>query len=256
MTTIASQLTSLTIVYTTVYSDADQNKHHSSASLAFVWGIHRGSVNSPHKWPVTRKMLPFDDVIMCKTHHTCPELWFVTSLFHISIHQGYFIETRALIPEPPKQPWNIWVEISHESITYNHVYILRCKRSICQWHSHSSLTLNKQGSPLQLVYENPEVPEFSGPDRWLDIVRRAPYTVPEVFSGTCQILPLKPSYHTYSTASKVYHRNYIEGFLSVILTRFFEFAFPSLHLIRFWFTVSWTMAWLFQWQSDNSEGYR
>ena len=36
----------------------------SSASLAFVWGIHRGPVNSPHKWPVTRKMFPFDDVIM------------------------------------------------------------------------------------------------------------------------------------------------------------------------------------------------
>ena len=54
----------LTIVYTTVYSDADQSKHQSSASLAFVWGIHRGPVNSPHKWPVTRKMLPFDDVIM------------------------------------------------------------------------------------------------------------------------------------------------------------------------------------------------
>ena len=62
--TIASQITSLTIVYSTVYSDADQRKHQSSASLAFVWGIHRGPVNSPHKWPVTRKMFPFDDVIM------------------------------------------------------------------------------------------------------------------------------------------------------------------------------------------------
>ena len=40
-------------------------KNQSSASLAFVWGIHRGPVNSPHKWPVTRKMCPFDDVIMC-----------------------------------------------------------------------------------------------------------------------------------------------------------------------------------------------
>ena len=46
------------------YSDADQRKHQSSASLAFVWGIHRGPVNFPHKWPVTRKMFPFDDVIM------------------------------------------------------------------------------------------------------------------------------------------------------------------------------------------------
>ena len=64
MSAIASQITSLTIVYSIVYSDADQRKHQSSASLAFVQGIHRGPVNSPHKWPVTRKMLSFDDVIM------------------------------------------------------------------------------------------------------------------------------------------------------------------------------------------------
>ena len=42
MGAIASQITSPTIVYSTVYSDADQRKHHRSASLAFVWGIHRG----------------------------------------------------------------------------------------------------------------------------------------------------------------------------------------------------------------------
>ena len=58
MAMIASQITSLTIAYTIVYSDADQRKHQSSASLAFVWGIH------PHKWSVTRKMFPFDDVII------------------------------------------------------------------------------------------------------------------------------------------------------------------------------------------------
>ena len=67
MGAIVSLITSLTIVYSTVYSDADQRKHQSSASLAFVWGIHRGPVNSPHKWPVTRKMFPFDDVIMIST---------------------------------------------------------------------------------------------------------------------------------------------------------------------------------------------
>ena len=65
MGAISSQITSLMIVYSTVYSDPDQRKHQSSASLAFVWGIHRGPVNSPHKWPMTWKMLPFDDVIMC-----------------------------------------------------------------------------------------------------------------------------------------------------------------------------------------------
>ena len=64
MGAIASQITSLTIVYLTDYSGADKRKHESSASLAFVLGIHRGPVNSPHKWPVTRKMFPFDDVIM------------------------------------------------------------------------------------------------------------------------------------------------------------------------------------------------
>ena len=62
MDEIASQNTSLTIVYSTVYSDADQRKHQSSASLAFMRGIHRWPVNSPHKWSVTRKMFPFDDV--------------------------------------------------------------------------------------------------------------------------------------------------------------------------------------------------
>ena len=67
MGAMASQITSLTIVYSIVYSDADQRKHQSSASLAFVWRIHRWPVNSPHKWPVTRKMFPFDDLIMFGT---------------------------------------------------------------------------------------------------------------------------------------------------------------------------------------------
>ena len=47
-----------------VYSGVDQRKQQSSASLAFVREIHRGPVNFPQKWPVTRKMFPFDDVIM------------------------------------------------------------------------------------------------------------------------------------------------------------------------------------------------
>ena len=64
MNTIATQITSLTIVHLAVYSGSDQRKHQSSASLAFVRGIHHWPVNSPHKWPVTRKMFPFDDVIM------------------------------------------------------------------------------------------------------------------------------------------------------------------------------------------------
>ena len=64
MGAMASLIISLTIVYSTDYSDADQRKHQSSASLNFVRGIHRGPVNFPHKWPATRKMSPFDGVIM------------------------------------------------------------------------------------------------------------------------------------------------------------------------------------------------
>ena len=63
MGAMASQITSLIIVYLTVYSDADQRKQ-SYASRAFVRGIHRWPVNSPHKCPVARKMFPCDDVIM------------------------------------------------------------------------------------------------------------------------------------------------------------------------------------------------
>ena len=64
MGTTAFQITSLTIVYSTVYLGGDQRQYKSFASQAFVRGIHRWPVDSPHKWPVTRKMIPFDDVIM------------------------------------------------------------------------------------------------------------------------------------------------------------------------------------------------
>ena len=74
MGAMASQITRLTIVYwySTVYWGADQRKHQSFASLAFVRGIRRSPVNSPHKWTITRKMFPFDDVIML-IHDAC--LW-------------------------------------------------------------------------------------------------------------------------------------------------------------------------------------
>ena len=71
MGAMASQIPSLTIVYSTVYSWADQRKHESSASLAFVRGIHRWPVNSPHKAPVTRKTIPFDDVIIVSAGMWC-----------------------------------------------------------------------------------------------------------------------------------------------------------------------------------------
>ena len=62
MGTMASQITSLTIVYATTYSGTNQRKHQSSASLAFVQDIHRWLVSYLRKWPIMWKMFPFDDV--------------------------------------------------------------------------------------------------------------------------------------------------------------------------------------------------
>ena len=72
---MASQITSCTIVYSTSYQGADQRKHQSFASLAFVRGIHWSPVNSPHNGPVTRKMFPFDDVIMIWAKADLSSLW-------------------------------------------------------------------------------------------------------------------------------------------------------------------------------------
>ena len=84
---IGSQITNLTIVYSTVYSGTDQSKHQSWASLAFVWEIHRRPVNSPHKWPVTRKMFPFDDVFMSllMVSQCCVRSWFGQQAIEIGV---------------------------------------------------------------------------------------------------------------------------------------------------------------------------
>ena len=102
---ITSQITGLTIVYSIVYSEADQRTHQSSASLAFVRGIHRGPLKSPHKRPVTWEMFPFDDVIMeslMSIPYLTGQIWLMTTV----------LLTRA-------SHWNI----SPEPI-FNHVCII------------------------------------------------------------------------------------------------------------------------------------
>ena len=73
MTTIASQVTSLTVVYSIVYSDADERKHQSSASLAFVWGIHRTG-----EFPAQRASYA-ENVSIWWRHHEWPLLWQTTT---------------------------------------------------------------------------------------------------------------------------------------------------------------------------------
>ena len=67
MSLMAYLIISLTIVYPSINSVTDQRKHQSSATLAFGQGIHRWPVNFQHKWPVTREIFPFDNVIILPT---------------------------------------------------------------------------------------------------------------------------------------------------------------------------------------------
>ena len=108
MGAMVSQITSLTIVYSTVYSRADQRKHQSSASLAFVRGIHRGPGNSPHKWPVPWKMFPFDDVIMIKSN-LFKTMSFFTNLF----------TTDTQLLARARELWNVLGESRVSSISCN-----------------------------------------------------------------------------------------------------------------------------------------
>ena len=113
---IVSQITSLTIVCSTVYSDADQRKHQSSASLAFVRGIHRSPVNSPHKWPVARKMFPFDDVIMKSASYLH---WLIVEITFVQI-SGVCQHAQIVSESSDRRSmyvtkWSAWVVRRYES---------------------------------------------------------------------------------------------------------------------------------------------
>ena len=141
MSAVASQITSLTIVYSTVDSGAYHIKHQSSASRAFARGIHRWPVNSPHKGPGTWKMFPFDGVIMYWIHHKkealSTSLAFSDPLSKCSnAHFWYFFvdSLNKLLNNPsswdamaliwrhcnvlaPREEFNIWLAIPSVTIT-------------------------------------------------------------------------------------------------------------------------------------------
>ena len=79
MGAMTSQITSVSVIYSTDCLGGDQRMNQSSASLAFVRGIHWWPVNSPHKGPVTRKMFPFDDVTMYLPW--TPHIWPMSSTY-------------------------------------------------------------------------------------------------------------------------------------------------------------------------------
>ena len=106
MGAIASQITSLTIVYSTVYSDADQRKHQSSASLAFVWGILVGTGEFPAQMDSNA-----ENVSIWWRHHVYIESgpWMLPCLSIFDLLAVLFDE----IPTPTANPaafWSVWGE--------------------------------------------------------------------------------------------------------------------------------------------------
>ena len=131
MGVIASKITSLTIVYSTVYSGTDQIKHQCFASLAFVWGIHRWPVNSPHKWPVTREMFPFDDVIMNWWIH----LWVLAQLQSL-LNTQYLIYPQVMTGQ--RYYWATSINnkpdrVSHELLGSISLMCLACENYCCPY---------------------------------------------------------------------------------------------------------------------------
>ena len=134
MGAMASQIISLTMVYSTVYSDTDQRNHQSSASLAFVQGIHRGPVHSTHKWPVTRKMFPFDDVIMVWPH-------MVKYVTFGMVKQSWY----WLLVHQTKTPWlglSPWTSFDHWNCNFEYLIFLLVNGGYMNVSWHGNLILN------------------------------------------------------------------------------------------------------------------
>ena len=125
MSMVASQITSFTIVYSTIYSSTDERKHQRSVSLAFLRGIHRWPVNSPHKGPVTRKMFPFDDVIMFGGHQITVVLYGECQLVAIAgtiiLVPCQGVKSLRLISRLGSCRWNLRVSSTSSIISHHHI---------------------------------------------------------------------------------------------------------------------------------------
>ena len=73
------------------------NRLFRRRSLAFVRGIHRGPMNSPHKWSVTRQMFPFDDVIMFISGVILWSMFYVNQYIFCCIHYDIMLD-RVVLP--------------------------------------------------------------------------------------------------------------------------------------------------------------
>ena len=136
MTTMASQITSLTVVYSSVYSDADQRKHQSSASLAFVWRIHRDRWIPRIKGQLQGKRFHLMTSSWCfvacsVSNHCLTQWWRVVSLAIRKILQ-----------------WN------RKQSFYIFVYDLRCSSSFLMWEVSCSVICKSMRTD-QMINANP-----------------------------------------------------------------------------------------------------
>ena len=140
MTTMASQITSLTVVYSIVYSGADQRKHQSSASLAFVRGIHRSTGEFPVQRASNAENVSIDDVIMCITfckYHSHCFLYHIEAVEWMSVDMISFCmwyitqKTYGKNSIPNKLALD-WYNIS--VITYHSIYLYVPKPSEIMLH--------------------------------------------------------------------------------------------------------------------------
>ena len=171
MGAISSQITSLTIVYSTVYSDAEKRNHQSSASLAFVRGIHRGPVNSPHKWPVTRKMFPFGDVF----HEVSATLFKIGRPQISSVScRDLTIHVRIFAPAiPTSLRWQATLPFLTGCLFYQYNGVTN------YYHTPYFIDLINQGSVL--------VPDFDIPVPEQFVVSRRPWHLYVAGSGNIQL---------------------------------------------------------------------
>ena len=92
-----------------------------------VNGLCEGPVNSPHKWPVTRKMFPFDEVIMSfEISMSCCGSALANLIFHVAF-AGIWKSTDC--PCASEKPWMIWVNKLHKSKAVN--AIITIKTIVC-----------------------------------------------------------------------------------------------------------------------------
>ena len=106
MGTIASQITSITIVYSIIYSNADKKNHQRSASLAFVRGIHRG-------FPAQMASNAENVSIWWRHHEWCPlvplALWFLLHALHsyISVNMQCILQSAPQIAQFNMTQWTV-----------------------------------------------------------------------------------------------------------------------------------------------------